>query len=268
MKEKKEFYTLYRGTAPLLISLPHVGTEIPREIQSKLTSTALNRDDTDWHLEKVYEFCLEMGASLLVPRYSRYVIDLNRPPENTVMYPGKNNTGLCPVQSFSGEALYMDDTPTDFEIENRIQQYWHPYHTALEAELNRLKSAYGFALLWDGHSIKSRLPWLFEGSLPDLNLGTAEGESCDPSLEDQLRAVLSTKKSYTYAVNGRFKGGYITRRYGQPNRGIHAVQLEMSLSNYMQETPPYHLDIEKYKKIEPILKELIKTMLAWKPNHG
>ena len=184
-------FTLHRGDAPLLVSLPHVGTRIPDDQQPRYVERAMAVEDTDWHLERVYGFAREMGASLIVPRMSRYVIDLNRPPENTPMYPGANNTELCPTRFFTGDPLYRDGLEPDAaEVERRVQRYWRPYHDALANELSRLKAQHGHAVLFDGHSIKSELPWLFEGRLPDLNLGCAAGQSCAPSLRDALAAML------------------------------------------------------------------------------
>ncbi|HEY1392624.1 MAG TPA: N-formylglutamate deformylase [Methylibium sp.] len=259
-------YTLHRGTTPLLLSLPHVGTEIPPELQPAYVPRALVCEDADRHLERLYGFARELGASVLVPRYGRYLIDLNRPPDDTPMYAGANNTELCPSRFFTGEPLYREGrAPDAAEIARRRERYWQPYHAALSGELARLKEAHGHALLWDGHSIKSELPWLFEGKLPDLNLGTAEGRSCAPALREALAQVLASQGDYTQVVDGRFKGGYITRHYGRPQDGIHAVQLEMCWSCYMQETPPYDYLEEKAARVQPLLRRLLETMLTWNP---
>ena len=256
-------FRLERGSTPLLVSFPHVGTSIPDAIAARLQPFALAVADTDWHLEPLYAFARELGASLLVPRFSRYCIDLNRPPENTPMYAGANNTELCPTRAFTGEPIYrMGEAPDDAEIARRLQRYWRPYHDALAAELARLKAAHGVALLFDAHSIKSELPWLFEGRLPDLNLGTASGTSCNARVRDALAAVLQTQTRYTHAVDGRFKGGYITRRYGRPAEGVQTVQLEMAWSCYMAESPPYVIDEARAQHIRPVLRELLETLLA------
>lgn len=255
--------TLHRGSTPLLVSFPHVGTAITDDIGARLVPGALAVVDTDWHLEPLYAFVRELGASTLVPRFSRYCIDLNRPPENTPMYAGANNTELCPTRAFTGEPIYREgEAPDAAEVARRLQTYWRPYHDALADELARLKAAHGHALLFDAHSIKSELPWLFEGRLPDLNLGTADGESCSPPLRDALARVLQAQSRYTHAIDGRFKGGYITRRYGRPRDGVQAVQLEMCWRCYMAETPPYEIDAERADRIRPLLRELIETMLA------
>lgn len=261
-------YTLSQGTSPLLVSLPHVGTEIPQALRPRLTTQALRIADTDWHLDQLYAFVTAYGASLLIPRFSRYVIDLNRPPENVPMYPGVNNTELCPTHTFEGEPVYLSaGTPDKTEIAERLQWYWQPYHQALKNELLRLRALHGYALLWDGHSIKSTLPWLFEGVLPDLNLGTVSGTSCASDLRNSLAAVLTEQRQFTQVIDGRFKGGYITRQYGRPAEGFHAVQLEMSFSTYMSEIAPFSIDPVRSHRLKPVLERLINTLLSWKP-HG
>ena len=191
-------YTLTPGTTPLLVSVPHVGTAIPEDIGAALVPRALAREDTDWHLDEVYAFARELGAGLLVPRYSRYVIDLNRPPENAPMYPGANNTELVPTRFFSGDPLYREGrVPDDAEVARRRDAYWRPYHEALAGELVRLHAAHGVAVVWDGHSIQAELPWLFPGRLPDLNLGTAAGASCAQALRATLMDVLAAQSRFS-----------------------------------------------------------------------
>jgi len=261
-------FSLHRGHTPLLVSVPHAGHLIPPELQPHYVERALAAEDTDWFMDEVYGFVRELGASLLVPRYSRYVIDLNRPPENAPMYPGVNNTELVPTRFFTGDPLYREGhAPDEAEVQRRLHQYWRPYHEALQGELARLKALHGHAVLFDGHSIKSQLPWLFDGRLPDLNLGTATGQSCDPALRDALAAVLRADKRYSHVVDGRFKGGHITRHYGRPLQGIHAVQLEMCWSCYMAEEPPFVLDEARASQVRPLLRSLVETMLAWSPSN-
>jgi N-formylglutamate deformylase len=259
-------FTLHRGTGPLLVSVPHAGRELPEALRARLVPRALDVEDTDWHVDELYSFVRELGASLIVPRFSRYVIDLNRPPDDVPMYPGANNTELCPTHFFSGEPLYRDgQAPDAAEIARRREEYWSPYHAALAAELARLHATHGYALLWDGHSIHSRLPWLFDGVLPDLNLGTAIGSSCATSLRDALQIALLAQKDFTHVTDGRFKGGYITRRYGNPAAGVHAVQLELCWRCYMHEEPPYVLDARRQARLQPVLQQLIDTLLQWRP---
>jgi N-formylglutamate deformylase len=259
-------FTLSTGSAPLLVSLPHTGTGMPDDQRERYLPRALAFEDTDWHLERLYGFARDLGASLLVPRFSRYLIDLNRPPDNRPMYPGANNTELCPTRSFAGDPIYRDGrAPDDAEVARRRDLYWQPYHRALAAELERLKAAHGYALLFDGHSIRSVLPWLFEGKLPDLNLGTADGGSCAAGLREALARLLGGQREFTLAVDGRFKGGHITRRYGRPSEGVHAVQLEMCWSCYMQESPPWAYDEARAARVQPLLRAMFEAMLAWRP---
>jgi len=260
-------FTLHRGTAPLLLSTPHAGTRIPDAMKTGFTERALAVEDTDWHLDTLYGFARELGASQLVPHYSRYVIDLNRPPENAPMYPGINNTELCPTRSFEGLPLYRDGkAPDDAGVARRLDAYWRPYHAALAEELARIKAQHGFALLWEGHSIKSLLPWLFEGRLPDLNLGTVDGASCAPDLRATLGRVLEAQSAYSHVTDGRFKGGYITRHYGLPRQQVHAVQLEMCFHCYMRdEASPFRLDPQRVAQLQPVLRSLLQAALDWRP---
>jgi len=259
-------YTLHQGNTPLLVSLPHVGTLIPPDQQIRYQRRALQVEDTDWHLDALYDFVKDQGASLIVPRYSRYLIDLNRPSENTPMYAGANNTELCPTRFFTGEPLYLDgQAPDEAEIARRIGTYWQPYRRALDLELARIQQTHGHAVLFDGHSIKSELPWLFEGALPDLNLGTVNGSSAAPALRDALTRVLESQRHFTHVVDGRFKGGHITRHYGRPDAGRHAVQLEMCWKCYMPEQPPFAIEPARAERITPVLRALVQTMIDWRP---
>ena len=262
-------FTLHRGSAPLLVSLPHVGTALADDIVPRLVPRALGLEDTDWHLAEIYAFARELGASMIVPRHSRYVIDLNRPPENTPMYAGANNTELVPTRFFTGEPLYRDgQAPDDADIDRRRERYWRPYHDALGAELARLRAAHGHAVLWDGHSIQAELPWLFDGRLPDLNLGTADGTSCAPSLRAALMAVLASQTSFSHVTDGRFKGGYITRHYGRPRDGVHAVQLEKCWSCYMADACTSAPDAGRVETLRPLLHKLLRATLDWRPDGG
>jgi N-formylglutamate deformylase len=256
-------HTLHRGTAPLLVSLPHDGSEIPAALAARMTDAARAAPDTDWHVSRLYAFARDLGASILVPRYSRYVVDLNRPPDDTSLYPGQNTTGLCPGVQFSGAPVYRQGgEPSPGEIGERVQHYWRPYHAALRAELDRLRAAHGRVVLWEGHSIRgSDLAFLFPGRLPDFNLGTAAGDSCSPSLQARLEAVLGAQDAYDWVANGRFKGGYITRHYGDPAAGIEAVQLETSQRVYMDEAT-FEYDDAKAQRVEPTLRALLEAALA------
>jgi N-formylglutamate deformylase len=232
-----ELFSLRRGRAPLLISLPHDGAFIPPALAARMVPEARSAPDTDWWMSQLYGPIAEaLEASLIVPTHSRYVVDLNRPPEDTPLYPGRNTTGLCPATRFDGGPVYLEgQAPGPEEITQRVARYWRPYHEALAAELARLRERHGRVLLWEGHSIASRLPWLFEGELPQFNLGTASGQSCRPATAAALQAVLEAQSRFDWVLAGRFKGGYITRRYGRPAQGVEAVQLETAQRAYMQE---------------------------------
>ncbi len=259
-------FRLHRGRTALLLSLPHCGEALPEWLAPRLVPRAAQVEDTDWHLARLYDFAQELGASVITPVYSRYLVDLNRPADNQPMYPGANNTELCPTRFFSGESLYLPgQEPDEAEVQQRVQRYWQPYHDALRVELARLKHEHGHAALFDGHSIKSKLPWLFEGRLPDLNLGTANAAACAPSLRAALTDVLSGQHAYTHVVDGRFKGGHITRHHGRPHDGVHAVQLEMCWRCYMREEPPYTWDEARAAQVQPLLRQLLQALLAWKP---
>jgi N-formylglutamate deformylase len=260
-------FTLHRGTAPLLVSVPHAGTAIPDQLKPRFTARALALEDTDWHVDALYAFARELGASLIVARHSRYLIDLNRPPQDTPLYASGNSTGLCPTRAFTGEPLYRDgQAPDAAEVARRRAKFWQPYHDALAGELARLKASHGHALLWDGHSIKPELPWLFAGRLPDLNLGTAAGASCAASLRAALQRVLDSQSRYTHVTDGRFKGGYITRHYGRPHEQVHAVQLELSWACYLRaEAPPFALDPALAARLQPLLRALLQAALDWRP---
>ena len=260
-------FQLHRGTTPLLLSLPHVGTELPLDQQPRYVPRALAVEDTDWHLHRLYDFALGLGASVLTPRFSRYLIDLNRPPDNAPMYPGANNTELCPTRFFTGDPLYRKgQTPDALEINRRRERYWQPYHDAIAVELQRLKSLHGYALLFDGHSIRSELPWLFPGRLPDLSLGTASGQSCAPSIRESILDTFAKQKSYSFVCDDRFKGGYITRHYGRPANGIHAVQLEMCQCLYMEEVSPYRYDAEIANRMKPLLVQIFRKLMNGRPD--
>lgn len=252
-------FTLHRGSAPLLVSMPHIGTEIPPELHSAYVPRALAVEDTDWHLAQLYDCLPELGASVLQPRLSRYVIDLNRPPDDAPMYPGASNTELCPTRFFTGDALYQAGCePSAEERLRRRDAYWQPYHTALATELARIQAVHGYALLWDAHSIRSQIPWLFEGTLPGLNIGTASGQSADASIAQAVQSACEKSGQVSHVLDGRFKGGYITRRYGAPSQRVHAVQLEMCQYLYMQESAPFAYDGARASTVQPLL----QTMMA------
>jgi len=256
-----DIFQLHRGIAPLLVSLPHDGSEIPTDIAARMHERARAAPDTDWHVARLYAFARELGASILAPRHSRYVVDLNRPPDDVSLYPGQNTTGLCPIVQFSGDPVYLDGAhPSPAEIQARIDTYWRPYHAALEVELQRLRTQHDRVVLWEGHSIRGECPFLFEGRLPDFNLGTVGGTSCSPALQERLVAVLSKVDGYDFVANGRFKGGYITRHYGDPANGIDAVQMEISQRIYMDEDS-FAWDDVRAARTQAVLRTLLEATL-------
>lgn len=257
-------FRLARGTAPLLVSMPHVGTHVPPAIAARMQPIAHRLDDTDWHLETLYDFLGELGASVLVAHASRYVVDLNRDPSGRSLYPGQDTTPLCPVDTFAREPLYRaGEEPDDAEIASRVETWWRPYHAALAEELARIRAAHGVALLWDAHSIRSVVPRFFEGRLTDLNLGTARGASCKPGLgEAMLATARRAGDAYTAVLNGRFVGGHITRAYARPEANVHAVQLELVQATYMEEAPPWRFDPVRAAGVRPVLRALVETALA------
>jgi N-formylglutamate deformylase len=257
-------FSFKAGTLPLLVSMPHVGTDIPDDVAASLMPCAAARADTDWHLAELYGFAEEMGASVLSARWSRYLIDLNRPPENTNLYPGQDTTGLCPVDTFGRERLYQEGMePDEAEVQRRLARYWRPYHEQLRAELDRLLAEHGRVVLWDAHSIASVVPRFFDGRLPDLNFGTADGKSCSLQLEGAMIKLAQAQDHYSFIFNGRFKGGHITRFYGNPARGVHAIQLEMSQCLYMNEAAPFEYRPDLASQVQPVLRELLGAAAKW-----
>lgn len=256
-------FTLERGSVPLLISLPHDGSAIPADIAARMRPPARRSIDSDWHVGLLYgPLAKALGASVLRPASSRYVVDLNRPADGHALYPGQRETGLVPTISFDGAPLYEDGAEPDAaEIARRVQEYWQPYHEALRSELARLRETHGRVVLWEGHSIRGEVPMLFDGRLPDLNLGTADGASCGEALRQRLAGVLDGQDGYTHVVNGRFKGGYITRHYGCPADGVQAVQLELVQSTYMDEDTLDYLP-GKAAAVQDVIGQLLDACLT------
>ncbi|WP_035512855.1 N-formylglutamate deformylase [Paraburkholderia nodosa] len=255
-------YEFHEGTLPLLVSIPHLGTGIPDEARAQLTEIAGAVADTDWHLDTLYDFARRAGASVLGASISRYVIDLNRPSTGESLYPGQTTTGLCPTETFRGEPLYCNGVgPSEADKAQRLARYWRPYHDKLQAELERLRAIHGRVLLWEAHSIASVLPRLFEGKLPDLNLGTNSGRSCDPRIMEAVTARLAGQP-FTWVHNGRFKGGFITREYGRPEHGVHAIQLEMCQSTYMNEAAPFEYRPDLAAKVKPVVQGMVDAALG------
>jgi formiminoglutamase len=255
--------SFHQGRLPLLISMPHAGLGLTDKVRDGLVDQARSLPDTDWHIPRLYDFARDLGASVVTAEYSRFVIDLNRPDDDKPLYAGAT-TGLYPATLFDGEPLFKDDqVPSAAERATYLEGIWRPYHDTIRRELERLRAEFGYALLWDAHSIRSHIAHLFDGKLPDFNLGTFNGASCDPELAERLQGVCAKFAQYTHVLNGRFKGGHITRHYGDPSRQIHAVQLELAQSTYMDEVEPFAYREDLAQPTQVILKRLLETVLAW-----
>lgn len=254
------------GTTPVLIDIPHCGTFVPPEIARDMTEQGKRLLDTDWHVEKLYDFAPRLGAGLFHATHSRYVADLNRHPEGKPLYPGADNTEVCPLRTFHDAEIWRPGrAPDAAEAKRRIDTYWRPYHARLAAEIAAVKARHGYCILLDGHSIFSTVPRFFAGKLPDLNLGTADGRSCASALADRAAVVLAAAQGFSHVVNGRFKGGYITRHYGRPGDGVHALQLEMAMSAYLDESAPERYDPAQASKLIGVLERLVAALIAWSP---
>lgn len=254
-----DVFNFHEGTSPLLISVPHDGIHVPADVRARMTAAGGAVPDTDWHVAELYDFARELGASMLVANYSRYVVDLNRATTDDALYPGQVATGLCPLQTFSGEEIYTRPGVNDEEMKQRIATYWQPYHDKLGSTLDALREKHGCALLWDAHSIASVVPRLFDGELPELNIGTDDGRSCAASATESVVAVAATSP-YSYVVNGRFKGGYITRHYGNPESGVHAMQLEIAQRVYLNEATTV-FDARKGSRLRDTLRPMLEAFI-------
>jgi len=256
-------------SVPLIVNVPHAGTYLPPSIAQNLTAAGLQVPDTDWHVDRLYDFVPSLGATLMVATHSRIVVDLNRDPSGLEMYPGASNTEICPTATFHDEPVYMAGVAPDAAaIAARIKQYWLPYHAQLAAEIARIKVRHGYCIVLDGHSIVSEAPRFFAGRLPDLNLGTADGRSCATSLAHAAFEGLAGAAGFTAVHNGRFKGGHITRHYGKPGNKVHALQLEMAQCCYMNEAEPRAYDERRAEALTAVLKQLAGKLVDWRPATG
>lgn len=254
-----KIFDLKLGQLPILVSMPHNGIAIPHDIQERMHPYALRVIDTDWYLDKLYGFAQDLGCSIIKPHYSRYVIDLNRPQNNESLYPGSDTTELCPTSQFDKRPIYLSgEEPNEAEIKQRIDKYWRPYHDCLEDTLNQLLIQHGYVLLFEAHSIKSEVPRFFDGQLPHFNFGNLNGSTSSVEINQLLEHW--QPGSYSKVVNERFKGGYITRHYGQPGDNIDSLQLELSQATYLDEfTLGY--DEEKAGEVIPVLKNLFSKLV-------
>jgi len=250
------------GTSPILVSMPHNGSFIPPGIAQTMTDDGRSSRDTDWFLDRLYQFPELDSATTLIANFSRYVIDLNRSSDDVSLYPGQTTTGLIPDVCFDGSPIYQDKLPDAPEVARRVREIWQPYHEHLAGELGRIKEQHGFVVLIEAHSIASQVPRFFEGELPDFNLGTNSGQSCDPGLSDALLGVLDDQTDYSHVINGRFLGGFLTRHFGQPEDGVHAVQIELSQATYLNEWNR-EWDEEKAPKVQAIFQQLIHRINQW-----
>ena len=265
--ERSAVAAVHLGRLPLIVSLPHVGTMLPQDIADQMNAVATSLQDTDWHVHRLYEFAREAGASWLQARISRYAIDVNRPPDDHSLYPGQTTSGLCPTASFAGEPLYDTLTPSPQEISQRKDRFWVPYHAMLRELIEATRGRFGYALLLEAHSIRSNLPRLFDGRLPDINIGTNDGKSCAADLSARIVAVLERQSRFSHVVNGRFKGGYITRNYGNPQANVHALQIELAQCAYMDETvTDYNPALAQ--SLQSLLQLIVSELIQFDPtNH-
>lgn len=254
---------IVRGDSPVILGLPHTGTWLPEDIRARLNPRGQVLADTDWHIHRLYDGLLP-GATTVRATFHRYVIDANRGPDDASLYPGQNTTGLVPVTDFDGEAIWISE-PSEAEIAARKASFHAPYHAALAAEIERVRAKHGVAILYDCHSIRSHIPFLFEGTLPDFNIGTNSGRSCAPAIEAVTHEVAAAT-GRTHVLNGRFKGGWTTRHYGQPGSGVHAIQMELAQSTHLAtETPPFAYDETKADALRVTLKDILTKLAALAP---
>ena len=255
---------ILQGDSPVLLGLPHTGTWIPPEIMARLNARGQILADTDWHIDRLYADLLP-GATTVRACFHRYVIDANRPPSAESLYPGQNTTGLIPMTDFDGQPIWSDP-PDESETAARIETYHAPYHAALTAELKRIHARHGVAILYDCHSIRGDIPFLFDGRLPDLNLGTADGASCDPRVTETVMEVMTRATGYSHVLNGRFKGGWTTRHYGRPDQGYHAIQMELAQSTHLaSEAPPFDYDPARAAALRQVLAEILSGLVRLAP---
>jgi N-formylglutamate deformylase len=253
------------GDGPVVLGLPHTGTWLPDDISAALNDRGRALTDTDWHIDRLYADLLP-GATIVRATFHRYAIDANRPPDGASLYPGQNTTGLVPLTDFDGEPLW--DSPPDAQATQARRQAFHaPYHAALTAQMQRVRARHGVAILYDCHSIRSRIPFLFDGVLPDLNIGTANGASCAPRIAHEIAEICGKADGYSHVLNGRFKGGWTTRHYGRPTEGWHAVQMELAQSTHLaSEAAPFAYDAIKAARLRPVLTEILETLATLAPS--
>ncbi|MGS4990389.1 N-formylglutamate deformylase [Roseibium sp. RP-7] len=252
---------VFRGDGPVVLGVPHAGTFVPDDIKARFNDTGLKLADTDWHVDRLYSDLLP-GATMVKANFHRYVIDANRDPEGVSLYPGQNTTTLCPTTDFDGRPIYQSGMePETGEIEARRLAWHAPYHAALQAEMERVRAKHGVAILYDCHSIRSVVPFLFEGTLPDFNTGTNNGTTCASAIEAAVVACTQAAEGYTSILNGRFKGGWTTRHYGRPAEGFHAIQMELAQKTHLAtEDTPFAYDEAKADRLRAHLKDILSAL--------
>ncbi len=252
--------SVLRGDSPIVLGQPHGGTFVPADIAARLNDTGRALADTDWHINRLYEGVFD-GVSVVQSNIHRYVIDANRAPDGASLYPGQNTTTLVPLTDFDGRLIWIEgQNPSADETESRRLAFHAPYHDALQQELERVRNRHGVAILFDCHSIRSVIPYLFEGELPVFNTGTNSGQSCHPAVEQAVHHVATDADGYSSVLNGRFRGGWTTRHYGRPSEGIHAIQMEIAQRAYMDETPPWTWRDERAAALRPHLRNMLSRL--------
>ncbi|MFC3164882.1 N-formylglutamate deformylase [Ciceribacter thiooxidans] len=256
-------FELTRGTSPVILAFPHTGTDVPPDIRARLNDNGRLLVDTDWHIHQLYTGLLP-DATTVRATFHRYVIDANRDPEGVSLYPAQNTTGLVPETDFDGVPIWKNgEAPTEDDVARRLATFHAPYHAALAAEIERVKALHGIAVVYDCHSIRSHIPFLFEGSLPDFNIGTNMGRTCDPRIQEAASEIAASAAGYTSVVNGRFKGGWTTRHYGRPETGVHAIQMELAqITHLATEAPPFAYDAGKAERLRVHLETILERIEA------
>lgn len=256
-----DLYEISRGSSPVILAFPHTGTNVPADIWDRLNDNGRLLADTDWHIHQLYAGLLP-NATTVRATFHRYVIDANRDPSGASLYPGQNTTGLVPTSDFDGNPIWKDgEEPSEADIALRRDSFHCPYHAALEAEIARVRAEHGIAVLYDCHSIRSLIPFLFEGRLPDFNIGTDGGTTCDPAIEQVVVDITAAADGYSSVLNGRFRGGWTTRHYGKPGTGVHAIQMELAQINHLAtEAPPFAYDAAKADRLRIHLKQLLERI--------
>ncbi len=255
-----QMVTIKQGDSPLILAQPHGGTYIPDNLMARLTPLGKGLNDTDWHISQLYD-SLTADVTIVAAQYHRYIIDANRDPSGISLYPGQNTTTLCPLTDFDGKDLWQKgQTPSEDEIADRTAIYHQPYHQALQSEIDRVKAKHGYAILYDCHSIRSNIPFLFEGTLPVFSIGSNLGATCAPQIEQAVLDICKSARNYDHVINGRFKGGWTTRHYGQPKNHVHAIQMELAQRCYMSETPPWAYRSDISRQIRPHLKDILQQL--------